>query len=251
MSARPYLKADDLKFKDYCKHLKKSTYLIWFESKRKCLRMNFCLSIIVSLCCTLILLLILLLSDKGILGTDAWGIIIVSPSIILIPWIILYNYNQGFTQPNKITALLYNFIKQYISDIDNSCKLSPDQLLFNWKENWYFLSYDDFYFIREKNRPFKAINIAIRFMIPVEENVEQEEMNEYLLSYYHKVIDNIQDFVEDKQYNWSLSSTTQLLIATFVNCKPSSDNDVTEALELLPYLIDRFNLIPYKPEIVK
>ena len=221
---QPYsFKADNLKFKDYRYYISNGSST-WFESKWQWFKVNFILSITVSFACTLFIFLLVL--PQGLHGNEGIQALLLVPATFIIPSTLIASYNQTVKKPKKIDAVLSNFAKRHITDMENMTKLTPDQWLFKWHNNWYYLTYTD-----------SGINIIVRFTIDSDDP-----------DAYYRMTQDIQAFVRTKQYNWGLASTPQMLIVTFKKHKALSPDDVTEALELLPYLTDRFNLIPYNPD---
>jgi len=224
---QPYsFKADNLKLKNYWYYITQGSSA-WFESKWQWFKVNFLLSIAASIACSLIIFILVL--PQGLHGSEGVLALLLVPPVFMIPSVLIASYHQMVKKPIKIDAALSNFAKRHITDIENLTKMTPDLWFFKWHDNWYYLTYRD-----------SAINIIMRFMIDSEDTQE-----------YYRITQVIQAFVRDKQYNWGLASTPQMLIVSFKDHKALSPDDVTEAMELLPYLIDRFNLISYNPEIVK
>ena len=220
---QPYhFKADNLKFKDSWYYISNS-YSSWFDSKWQWFKVNFLLGIAVSIACSLIIFILVL--PQGLHGKEGIQALLLVPPIFMIPSVLIASYHQTVKKPIKIDTVLSNFAKRNITDMEDLRKLTPDQWLFKWHNNWYYLTYTD-----------SAINVIVRFTIDSDDPEA-----------YDRVIEGIQAFVRTKQYNWGLASTPQLLIVSFKDHKESSPNDVTEAMEILPYLMERFNLTPISP----
>jgi ABC-type transport system involved in multi-copper enzyme maturation permease subunit len=222
---QPYhFKADNLKYKDTWYYINNGSSS-WFDSKWQWFKVNFLLSIAVSIACSMIIFILVL--PQGLHGSEGILALLLVPPVFMIPSILIASYHHTVKKPIKIDTVLNNFAKLNITDMENLSKLTPDQWLYKWHNNWYYLTYTD-----------SAINIIMRFKIDSEDTEA-----------YYRTTQGIQAFVRNKQYNWGLASTPQLLIVSFKDHKALSPDDVTESMELLPYLMERFNLIPYSPEI--
>lgn len=242
-----YINGEFLDIKDYFTHLffTKDRFLYtsiqnwWIQTTLYCSLLQSFVSLLLSVGISCIEL-----SDiyEPIMDTDIILSIIWMPYLYSLPTFWMVTYYYSFIAPKRATRKLEQFIARYIQGASDIIQHSPTNYTLEWKGINFEVGYTIIPEIAPKGkvkRNHECFFFCVYYgPLPASESLLFDE-NGYMLDTF---VEEWNAYCKDKKSCRQLMLGNFTILGLFKRTELSDDREVTEAMEQLQYLLQRFGL---------
>lgn len=242
-----YIYAPDLTIREYAKRMINDDCFFYPSVWSWWKKITLYASVPLGIGCIVLFIGILYQELPDLSNTD-WILVIslsLLPYMMFMPFVWIVTYHHSFIAPKKIRKRIIDFISDYIPEAVDVKAYGVTNYIVKWKNTEFEIAYnhlDGGYY-----RPADSFSVLLYY--EPKDGTEFEYVNEKReLDYtYNDFEDNWYEFCNNKENCKNLHLSKHAMWAIFNRKRLSSPSEVTDIMNQLLYLVERFNCSPLSP----